>query len=493
MSVSLAAVAGFCAQPLPQTGPIMKWIHSQTDLSSAWDVGLNLRTRIEGKNNGGFTDAGSGGDFSLRPQDDNDNTYLLTRVMPRIGFSGQPLGFLVEARSSYSFSDERFRSSAPGNGLPERDGPLDLHQAFVTLTLSQSSPIRFKLGRQELALGEQRLVGPLRWNNTLRTFDAFKAQLQGSGWGADVFTGGVVYSAHRRLNRSTRHDRFSGMVLNFKPIAPASPSAVIEGYLLARNTSRKVIFDDWSRVSAPFRFPAPQDVYSLGIRVKSTPSFSKTWDYGWELIGQTGNRTLVVPATSVATALTAPRLDHRAYAMITQIGYTLHAVPFTPRVALIYSHASGDRDSTDNQSTTFQNLFPTNHLFYGVMDMNSLQNLQALRTVLTFKPKSDLSLTFELHGFKLEHASDYWYNVAGVPRSTAAASAGLGNGFALNPQYSPHLGIELDAAFAWNLRPYLQLEGAVSRFFRGAYIRDSLRQFGSKDATYTYLQLTFNL
>src|SRR5262245_21145387 len=68
---------------------------------SAWDVGVNVRVRYEGKDDAGFTDAGSNWDFSLRPQDDNNNHYLLSRVMPRVGYTAKLWNFLAEGRSSY--------------------------------------------------------------------------------------------------------------------------------------------------------------------------------------------------------------------------------------------------------------------------------------------------------------------------------------------------------------------------------------------------------
>ena len=48
---------------------------------SAWDIGVNVRIRFEDKEDAGFTDAGSNWDFSLRPQDDNNNHYSLLRTI----------------------------------------------------------------------------------------------------------------------------------------------------------------------------------------------------------------------------------------------------------------------------------------------------------------------------------------------------------------------------------------------------------------------------
>src|SRR5688572_23730345 len=56
---------------------------------SAWDLGANYRVRYEDKRGAGFTDAGSNWDFSERPVDDTNNSYLLSRLMPRLAYTGK--------------------------------------------------------------------------------------------------------------------------------------------------------------------------------------------------------------------------------------------------------------------------------------------------------------------------------------------------------------------------------------------------------------------
>ena len=54
--------------------------------------------------------------------------------MPRVGYTNPGVfSFLVEGRSSISLNDERYQPTAPGYNLPENDGPLDLHQVYVTV------------------------------------------------------------------------------------------------------------------------------------------------------------------------------------------------------------------------------------------------------------------------------------------------------------------------------------------------------------------------
>jgi hypothetical protein len=451
---------------------------------------VNVRVRYEGKDDAGFTDAGSNWDFSTRPQDDNNNHYALSRIMPRVGYTAKWYAFLVEGRSSYSFNDERYNAAAPGQGLPERDGPLDFHQAYVFFGNHKEFPLSLKLGRQELVYGDQRLVGHLRWNNNARTFDAAKVRWQNALFGVDLWTGGVVYNDHHNLNRANSQDHFSGAYFNFPTLAK---NEIVEAYFLARNVERGIATDDWSGIAAPFRFPGAQDLYTAGLRIKSKPLAYDAWDYGAELMYQFGNRTAVFPGSTVAVALAAPRLTQDAWAAVLQGGYTWTEHPWQPRVGLVYSYASGDRNATDGSSQTFQNLFATTHLHYGYMDLNSLQNLHDVRLVLSAKPRANLSLAAEAHYQLLDRTTDFWYNVAGVPRNFTGAAAGSGRGYRINPSYRSQLGTEVDLVAGWTFRPFAQIETGVSHYFRGDYIKESLAAVGSKDASYVYVQLTLNL
>ena len=476
------------ARPFP--GIINEQLRARDVYLSAWDIGVNVRIREEDKDDAGFTDAGSNWDFSQRPVDDNNNHYYLTRVMPRVGYTGKWFNAVVEGRSSYSFGDERYVATAAGKGLAERDGPMDIHQAFVFIGNHKEFPLSLKIGRQELVYGDQRLLGHFRWNNNVRTFDAVKVRWQNRYFGVDAFTGGVVYNDHDNLNKANSQDVFSGLYFNFPTVATKE---IVEAYVYNRTVSRGITTDNWSGVAAPFRFTAPQDLSTAGVRIRSKPLAYDEWDYGIELMHQFGERTAVFPATTPAAAAASPRLDQDAWAAVLQGGYTWTAHPWQPRLGVIYSYASGDKNSTDGSSETFQNLFATTHLHYGYMDLNSLQNLHDLRFAFTAKPRANISLALETHFQKLDRTTDFWYNVAGVPRNFTGAAVGSGRGYRINPSYSTNLGTEVDLVGGWTFQPYAQIEVGVSHYYRGDYIKESLANVGSKDASYVYVQLTFNL
>ncbi|MEX1230736.1 MAG: alginate export family protein [Planctomycetaceae bacterium] len=55
-----------------------------------------------------------------------------------------------------------------------------------------------------------------------------------------------------------------------------------------------------------------------------------------------------------------------------------------------YDWASGDHDATDNESNTFQQLFPLAHAYLGLIDNVARQNISDINAKVTLKPTKKL-------------------------------------------------------------------------------------------------------
>src|SRR3954462_10463203 len=86
------------ARPFP--GFANEKLRAENVYMSAWDIGASYRVRLEEKLGAGTTDAGSNWDFSKRAVDDNNNSYLLSRFMPRVAYTGKRFVFTLECRAS---------------------------------------------------------------------------------------------------------------------------------------------------------------------------------------------------------------------------------------------------------------------------------------------------------------------------------------------------------------------------------------------------------
>ena len=140
--IFLLSAASACAQYTPPSPPtpvpslIDDYVLAHDPSLKGWDFGVNERLRYEDKEDAGTTHAGSNYDFSANPPTTNSNEYWLTRLMPRVAYTGDLIAFLVEARSSYSIGDDRYTSTAAGKNLAEDDGPFQIQQATCSSATS---------------------------------------------------------------------------------------------------------------------------------------------------------------------------------------------------------------------------------------------------------------------------------------------------------------------------------------------------------------------
>ncbi len=452
-------------KPPASAGLLNDWLRTQSDGFKRWDIGGQFRARYELHDN--YAVAGRAGavDFGGSAVD-NDNDYFLTRTKIHIGYSPADwFTAFVEGRHSTASGDER-------NPSPDRD-TADLHQAYLKFGDAKKFPVALKVGRQELAYGDERLVGALDWGNVGRVFDAVKLRYENPDVWVDAFVSHVVMVWDDHFNKENYADFFSGIYASTKTLIPKQETQI---YFLARNVSSGSPTILGAGQTALLTGASPRDIYTFGFRVKSLPGQFHGWDYEGELAGQLGD----FKATAAS-----PSLDQRAFAAHVAGGYTWEKSWGAPHVGLEYNFASGDGNSTDGTHGTFDNLFPTNHKFYGFMDFVSLQNIHNARLATSLKPSSKLTLTADYHAFWLADTHDNFYQVNGAPRTTG--------GYGINSGAGSFVGTELDLVATYAIKPYATMQAGYGHFFVGDYVKNSLAASGgSKDANFFYAQMTFN-
>jgi len=482
MSVANEVYAQYTPPPPPQPFPgfINSALRQENPYAANWDIGGAVRLRYEINDGKGVP--GSAGSLDFRDHGaDNENDYLLYRVRARVGYTSKWWGALVEGRSSAASSDERVAFAGPpvfvGDG-PESD-TIDLHQAYFTLGNHKEFPVSLKVGRQELSYAEERLVGAFAWNNIGRVFDAAKVRWQNAWFGADFFTSRIVIPEDQKFNVSNDYDLFSGVYAT----SPKIPKHSLDVFFLARNASAQAASAE-PRSQVPL--PSARDIYTGGFRLKSSPGAFGNWDYALDLMAQLGS------FKDTRAGAPTTRLDQEAFAAVLQGGYTFADTWATPRLGLEYAYGSGDSDPTDGTRGTFENLFPTNHKFYGYSDFVSLQNIHNVRLNLTGKPHPRVSAALEGHLFWLADTSDNFYNVGGGARGGTTATPGTGYG--INPNYDSFVGSEINLVVGVALTKYAQAEAGFGHFFAGDYIESSLSAptHGARDANFAYAQINFN-
>jgi len=458
--------------PSPFQGFINQYLASLPGYTNHWNVGGADRERYVAYE--GYGIAGKTGSADFRDHGASvDNQYLLSRIRLHAGYADEWWSAYVESQSSLADGDHRAAyANAPaiaGTSKTIRYGPesdmIDLHQAFFTAGNVNEFPLTLKVGRQELAYGDERLIGAFDWNNIGRAFDAAKLRWQLDGFSLDVFSGLPVVPRDGQFDMPNNQDWLSGAWATFTKI----PATIWEGYFLARNTSRSAI----SFFSDP-QFPQPtaRDVYTVGGRLKSKPGELDNFDYTLEGAYQFGD---------FAPTATAARLPQDAFMATALGGYTFAGWWAKPRLGVEFDYASG----SDNRSThgTFDTLFPTPHKFFGGMDLFSLQNLQDLGVNLTAHPTSRVSLAIMGNAFWLADTHDYFYSVTGAPRTTG--------GYGIHPGYNPFVGTEFSVVAGYAVTQFAQIEAGYGHFFNGDYIAQSqAANGGARDADWVYIQTT---
>ena len=440
---------------------------------------LHGRTRWEiRKNNFDFDD-------SVNALTD-DNWFLLRF---RIGLMLKPTSWLRlygQGQDAREWLSDR--PDFPGTFGAEGDDTFDLRQGYIEIGDPKAFPLTLKAGRQILSYGDERLIGAFDWNNIGRTFDAVKLRWEEKTWWVDAFASSVVVPARGQYNQSDfyngnetdRDQVFSGVY--FSTAALSFQTTDLYALHLYENSNPR--FLPTARGDSSF--------VTLGLRTKSKPGFFATEEAAPPADGKQvgGGKSTPAPPPSprpvgfdydaeLAFQTGKVRgLDLTSFAAHAGVGYTLD-VPWLPRLGVAYNFGTGDGDPLDGEIETFQNLFPTNHKFYGQMDVFSWQNMHDLEASLKVQPVKAVTLKAEYHAFWLATTDDVWYRANGVtPVRTLTPQARKASNYA---------GSEVDILAQWVVTKYFTVEAGYSHFFAGDYLDDT---GPADDADFGYVMAT---
>ncbi len=474
---SLAAIPVVCGAvsaradnaPPASAGLVNDWLRNQNSLFDSFDLGGQFRPRFVSQTYFAVPGAGpTAVDFRANsPESEND--FLLLRTRVHLGYS--PADWVTvygEGQNSSSTGDRR-------NPNPQSDGPFDLHQGYLKLGGTKDIPVSAKIGRQELLYGDERVVGAFDWDNVGRSFDAAKLHYEQSSFWVDAFSGRVVIPNDNEFDQANWDDWFSGVYGSTRSWVPKTE---VQLYFLADNASA----DSPKRVTTYGKGNSPRDIYTIGSRLRTLPGQLGGWDFNGEFAGQFGDFEY---APGTPGVVNGQRLNHLAYATHVEGGYTFAKIDWKPRVALGFDYGSGDNNPSDREHNTFVNLYPTNHKFYGAMDLLSWQNLLDPYLKAAIVPAKNLSIVLTYNAFWLATTSDFFYQANQVPRTSGGYGIHAGNG--------SFAGQEIDLVVTYEPARFLQVQGGYGHFSTGEYVDQTFQNLGgSHDANWVYIQAQFN-
>lgn len=382
--------------------------------------------------------------YATRLDSDTGDEYIGYHRL-YLGLNWQPLevlGFGLELRDSRTHNgpDVLYADGDQTNAFIA-DDPLDISQAWGKLSAPGELQLDLTLGRQYWVIGDQRLVGGLKWTNNARGFDGVKLDTRIGELPVTVLHGRHVNQfnqAHINDVWDSGYDYLSGVVVGHELFG--TPGSLVYTLYSDRKS------------------PTLRDTLTVGALSKWQ---SGSFAFSNELALQGGD-------------------SHQAYAFSLRGTYAIQDAPADPSIGIELNYGSGDDDLTDGSSRTFDNLYPTNHAHYGMMDFASWRNAMNAGLLTTVHPHEKLTTRLDVWALGLAESEDHWYAASGAPVGSASARD---NG-------SHYLGTEIDFINTIRVCRNLTVEVAFGYFFSGSATKG--RSTGD-DSAFTYVEgsLTF--
>lgn len=410
---------------------------------SVWiGFGGQLRERAE---------AWSNFNFAAPPSADPDDIFIQTRLFLSADLHVTPhFRFFVQGKSAMSNN----RSLLGLRRTVDVD-EVDLQQIYAEarLTRVRNGALSFRVGRQEMAQGRERLVSPLEWANTRRTFEGVS-----TAWATATSTVTAFWT---------------------RPV-------LVRKYQFNRQDSTVAFYG----VYATHRYGRQNvgaDLYWLGLR-RGAATFNGTTGrenrqtFGgrvWGPLRPTGALDYEAEAALQVGSVGAAKV--RALMTTLQAGYTFRHTRAAPRLYANLDYASGD-DSTGGDVQTFNQLFPLGHAYLGFLDVAGRQNIVDLSGGGSAKPWRNLTVAADYHVFRRASARDGMYGsgapFAGLTRATTPAAT------------SKSTGTELDVTLRYPLDRYSAVAFGYSHFWTGTFLRQS---GPAAPIDWAYAMLTYTL
>jgi len=302
---------------------------------------------------------------------------------------------------------------------PIEENRTELQNLFIDVAVLgfRSDGLAARLGRQELLYGAGRLVSPLDWANTRRTFEGYKLFWQGPLWTVDAFWVRPIYPNPDVFDSPDQSQQLMGLYL----VRRLDNQAVLEGYYL------RLVEEDG----------LPDfDFHTLGFRSQQ------------EYNGWLGELEAALQVGSYGTS------DHTAGMYTIGVGRRFQSLPGQPVVWIYYDWASGDRTLGNG----FHHLMPDSHQYLGLMDLFGRRNIEDWSFHVQVHPHRDWSVRLAWHIFHRQNPMDVPYGVEMTPLVTTPGGSG-------------DYGQELDLLLQWVIRPRAELAFGYSRFFAGQFFR----------------------
>lgn len=367
--------------------------------------------------------------------------------------------------------DSRFLAGNETGGAPTEIDTLEPSQLYLAWRpqdfLMDRAKLDLTLGRFTMDIGSRRLVARANYRSILTSFDGMRAV-----W--------------------TSPDRLAVTVAYTSPVArePADAASAIDNEVALNKTLNKTRFGV-AQVDSALPFGVHGDLYLMDLdeddssdvatrnRKLTTygfhlrkPAAPDQFDFEVEFVHQTGS----VRATTGALDVTP--LDHNAQMAHLEAGYSLSA-PWSPRIALQYDFATGDKSPADTANERFDTLFGDRSFDLGPTSTYGLvlrSNLSSPAIRIEVKPDAASDAYIALRLLQLEAARDSFANTA--VRDVTGASG-------------KNVGLHVEGRYRhWLVQDSLRLSVGAAMLFEDDFMKDAPNATRRGDPVYGFTELT---
>jgi hypothetical protein len=484
------------------------WMRGDLRVRPVWRNGVCFGSVIVG--NGACNRPNTGTTPNGTPGQAND---FYAQQLTRLGFGydlSPDVNFYMELQDSRTWGgdgangregvqdDARNHNGCATNNGGGNCGTLGMRAGYMLIrNLAGLQGLSMKAGRQYVVFGNQSLFGAFDWSNNGISHDGVMFQYSTKAWDtyggwfrtseSDLGQAVPVGALNPGIGPSTVNNGNANLdsdILMFYNQIKSVPGFIIEPYYFLY-TNRYNSIDNQSQGLGTPRH-SNQTRHNVGGRMEmrkgNFDAISETL-YQFGQMGDTGG-------PFGAGYGNQKYLHISAWATRNWIGYTHYEWAWKPRLAFNFDYASGDgranctfAGSTTGCSTanTFENMYPTNHIHMGYMDVQSWKNMMAFAVNLQFRPTKDDHIEVWASDFNLANTKDNWYRATQVVYVYSKAD-----------NNKRHVGNEID--FAWThmfMDGKLSLQTVYGHMWTGAYIQENLGTSTGQDWAYVQLWINF--
>ena len=367
-----------------------------------------------------------------------DDNFWLTRY--RL-FANYRMNDIFRIYGEYLYADS---AGEDFNNRPIEENRGEIQNLFFDTKLTDRATLR--LGRQELLFGNQRLISPLDWANTRRTFDGGRLIYQGETWNVDGF---FTHPVNRNAANESKIDDANENIDLFGVYASRDDLSIgtVEAYYLGLDNSDLAF-----------------DYHTLGTRV----------------FGKTGGGLLYETEAGIQFGSNSPGFgNHSAEYFTAGLGRQLDiSCSWKPTVWFWYDWASGGSDIPAARGDDgFDHLFPLAHKYLGFMDLFGRRNINDVNVqfITPVLGSSKVKLLVWYHYLFLDELTTP-YGVTLAPFNPANAAG------------DRELGHEIDVLFNITLNPRNSMLVGYSFFNAGDYYDTTAGVPADQDAQFFYWQ-----